>query len=209
MSSLSKKLARKAKLANREGVRRTIRTAERADRGVKRGYMMQYHTNLLTRYTTLQNLSAIFLYAMHRDAGFGARKGKNSRLFRLRDKMQSVFNCIISKNVTIYEIEDFLRSEIELDVHITACDPKANWRRKIEYKALQEMEAAFLMALVDEFGFGKRRLEAAYEYCARLSDELKAGKITYDFIREEIERVMTNGDNRRITSTGFLSGVAM
>ena len=192
MSRLSKKLARKAKLANREGEKRTRRTAARADRDIQRSYVMQHHKNLVTRYVALQNLSAVFLYAMHRDAGFGAKKGPESRLFRLRDKMQAVFDCIISKNVTIEEIEAFLTSEFRMDVSIVACDPKASWERKIEYKAVQQMEAAFLMALVDEFGYGRRRLETAYGYCAKLSDELKAGKLTYDYIRTEIERIMLN-----------------
>lgn len=190
--SFAKKLARKAKLANREGEKRSRRTAAKADRDIRRSYAMQARKNQYTRLVALRNLSAVFLYAMHRDAGFGAKKGPESRLFRLRDKMQSVFDCILSGNVTIEEVEAFLRLEIGLDVSIVACDSNASWERKIEYKAVQEMEAAFLMALVDEFGYRRRRLETAYEYCARLSDELKAGKITYDYIRSEIERIMLN-----------------
>jgi hypothetical protein len=54
------------------------------------------------------------------------------------------------------------------------------------------MEASFLMALVDEFGYRKKRLEQAYIYCAKLSDEISSGKLTYDFICDEIERVMLN-----------------
>ena len=53
------------------------------------------------------------------------------------------------------------------------------------------MEAAFLMALIDEFGYKKKRLEDAYMYCAKLSTELKAGKLTYQYIRQEIEKIMT------------------
>jgi hypothetical protein len=146
----------------------------------------------MTRKTALRHLSGVFLYAMHRDAGFGAKSGKTSRLFRLRDKMQSVFDCIVSKNVTIQEIEKFLRDEIKIDVDIISCDPKANWYQKVEHRAVQEMEAAFLMALVDEFGYRKKRLEQAYIYCAKLSDEIASGKLTYDFICDEIERVMLN-----------------
>lgn len=191
MSSFAKKMARKAKKARREGVEKGQRVAVKASRDVKHSYLLQNCRETLTRREALRNLSAVFLYAMHRDAGFGARGGHKSRLYRLRDKMQSVFDCIVSKNVTIHEISDYLRNDIKLDVDIITCDPKADWLRKIEHKAVQEMEAAFLMALIDEFGYKKKRLEVAYMYCAKLSAELKAGKLTYQYIRQEIEKIMT------------------
>jgi hypothetical protein len=191
MSSFAKKMARKAKKARREGVEKGQRVAVKASRDVKHSYLLQNCRETLTRREALRNLSAVFLYAMHRDAGFGAKGGPKSRLYRLRDKMQSVFDCIVSKNVTIHEISDYLRNDIELDVDIITCDPKADWLRKIEHKAVQEMEAAFLMALIDAFGYKKKRLEVAYMYCAKLSTELKEGKLTYQYIRHEIEKIMT------------------
>lgn len=191
MSSFAKKMARKAKKARREGVEKGQRVAVKANRDVKHSYLLQNCRETLTRREVLRNLSAVFLYAMHRDAGFGARGGHKSRLYRLRDKMQRVFDCIVSKNVTIHEISDYLRNDIKLDVDIITCDPKADWLRKIEHKAVQEMEAAFLMALIDEFGYKKKRLEVAYMYCAKLSTELKEGKLTYRYIRQEIEKIMT------------------
>jgi hypothetical protein len=159
MSSFAKKMARKAKKVRREGVEKGQRVAVKASRDVKHSYLLQNCRETLTRREALRNLSAVFLYAMHRDAGFGAKGGPKSRLYRLRDKMQSVFDCIVSKNVTIHEISDYLRNDIELDVDIITCDPKADWLRKIEHKAVQEMEAAFLMALIDEFGYKKRGLK--------------------------------------------------
>jgi hypothetical protein len=191
MSSFAKKMARKAKKARREGVEKGQRVTVKASRDVKHSYLLQNCRETLTRREALRNLSAVFLYAMHRDAGFGARGGPKSRLYRLRNKMQSVFDCIVSKNVTIHEISDYLRNDIELDVDIITCDPKADLLRKIEHKAVQEMEAAFLMALIDEFGYKKKRLEVAYMYCAKLSTELKTGKLTYQYIRHEIEKIMT------------------
>ena len=193
MSSFARKMGRKVSKAGEKGVKKAERTVEKTQAGLICAYAHANIKSTMTRKTALRHLSGVFLYAMHRDAGFGAKKGKASRLFRLRDKMQSVFDCIVSKNVTIQEIQDFLRAKpIELDVDIIACDPKANWYRKIEHRAVQEMEAAFLMALVDEFGYGKKRLEQAYIYCAKLSDEIASGKLTYDFICDEIERVMLN-----------------
>ena len=52
------------------------------------------------------------------------------------------------------------------------------------------MSAAFLMALLDEFGFKKRRLSAAYTHCAKLSIRLDEKKITYDEIRSKINKIM-------------------
>jgi len=192
MSSFARKMGRKVSNAEKKGVKKAERTAGRTQASLICAYAHANIKSTMTRKTARRHLSGVFLYAMHRDAGFGAKSGKTSRLFRLRDKMQSVFDCIVSKNVTIQEIEKFLRDEIKIDVDIIFCDPKANWYRKIEHRAVQEMEAAFLMALVDEFGYGKKRLEQAYIYCAKLSDEIASGKLTYDFICDEIERVMLN-----------------
>jgi hypothetical protein len=192
MSSFARKMGRKVSKAGEKGVKKAERTAGRTQASLICAYAHANIKSTMTRKTALRHLSWVFLYAMHRDAGFGAKKGKASRLFRLRDKMQSVFDCIVSKNVTIQEIEKFLRDEIKIDVDIISCDPKANWYRKVGHRAVQEMEAAFLMALVDEFGYGKKRLEQAYIYCAKLSDEIASGKLTYAFICNEIERVMLN-----------------
>lgn len=192
MSSFARKMGRKVSKAGEKGVKKAERTAGRTQASLICAYAHANIKSTMTRKTALRHLSGVFLYAMHRDAGFGAKKGKASRLFRLRDKMQSVFDCIVSKNVTIQEIEKFLRDEIKIDVDIISCDPKANWYRKVEHRAVQEMEASFLMALVDEFGYRKKRLEQAYIYCAKLSDEIASGKLTYAFICNEIERVMLN-----------------
>ena len=192
MSSFARKMGRKVSNAGKKGVKKAERTAERTQAGLICAYAHANIKSTMTRKTALRHLSGVFLYAMHREAGFGAKKGKASRLFRLRDKMQSVFDCIVSKNVTIQEIEKFLRDEIKIDVDIISCDPKANWYQKVEHRAVQEMEAAFLMALVDEFGYRKKRLEQAYIYCAKLGDEIASGKLTYDFICDEIKRVMLN-----------------
>jgi hypothetical protein len=192
MSSFARKMGRKVSKAGEKGVKKAERTAGRTQASLICAYAHANIKSTMTRKTALRHLSGVFLYAMHREAGFGAKKGKASRLFRLRDKMQSVFDCIVSKNVTIQEIEKFLRDEIKIDVDIISCDPKANWYRKVVHRVVQEMEAAFLMALVDEFGYRKKRLEQAYIYCAKLSDEIASGKLTYDFICDEIERVMLN-----------------
>jgi hypothetical protein len=44
--------------------------------------------------------------------------------------------------------------------------------------------------LLDEFGFKKKRLSAAYTHCAKLSIRLDEKKITYDEIREKMGKIM-------------------
>ena len=70
--SFAKKMARKAKKARREGVEKGQRAARKVYQDVKQSYRMQNYRGMLTRREALRNLSAVFLYAMHRDAGFGA-----------------------------------------------------------------------------------------------------------------------------------------
>ena len=52
------------------------------------------------------------------------------------------------------------------------------------------MSAAFLMAMLDEFGYKKKRLGKAYGYCAALSDEIGDKKITYDEINKQMVKIM-------------------
>jgi hypothetical protein len=192
MSRFARQRSRKVANAGQKGVKKAAATAERTQAGLITAYAHANVRSLLTRHKALRNLSGVFLYAMHRGAGFGAKQGANSRLFRLRDKMQSELECITAGNVTVKEIQAFLRAKpIELDIDIISCDPKSNWYRKIEHKAVQELEASFLMALVDEFGYGKKRLERAYIYSARVCDEVAAGQLTYERIHEELLRIMS------------------
>lgn len=191
MSSLSRKRARKEIKAVRKGQNRGERQAARVNRSVKSAYVYQLAYDTAVRREALRNLSAVFLYTMHLNYGFGVR-----RLTRLRKKMQSEFDCIVAKNVSVEQIADFLRSEIGLDCGMAA-EPKADHQRLIEYKAVKEMSAAFLMALLDEFGFKKKRLTDAYVHCADLSDMLHRGEITYDEISVKMEQIMKGGQEKR------------
>ena len=184
--SFAKKMARKRDLAMRGNEHKAHRIANRAERDVKMAYRYQMAADMCVRKTALRNLSAVFLYAMHQYEGFG-----RSRLERLRDKMQNVFECIIGKYVTLPEIAEFLSNDIGLECGLMADNPKASHHRQIEFKAVQQMSAAFLMAMLDEFGYKKKRLRKAYGYCAALSDEIGDKKITYDEINEQMVKIMS------------------
>ena len=182
--SFARARARKEKKAARVGNERGVKQAVRVQRSVKSAYVYQLRYDTAVRKEALRNLSAVFLYAMHEKYGFGA-----GYLERLRNKMQSVFDAIVAGNVSVEEIAQYLHDEIKLDCGVDTQDPKADHHRQIEFKAVKEMSAAFLMALLDEFGYKKKRLGDAYMHCADLSDRLNRNEITYPKIRAEIEEV--------------------
>ncbi|MBR1695776.1 MAG: hypothetical protein IJ709_10330 [Selenomonas sp.] len=185
----AKKMQRKLKKKAQKGDKNAIREYNIANAAVKESYVMQLKRDRNCRKEAIHNLTASFLLAMHEGYGFGA-----GRLKRLQQKMQSEFDAITAKNVSIEEVAEFLRDEIGLDVDIAASDPNAGHYRKIEFKAVQEMSAAFLMAMLDEFNFKKKRLGAAYDYVAALSEKANAGEITYDEITQKVNEVMCRGE---------------
>lgn len=185
----AKKMQRKLKKKAQKGDKNAIREYNIANAAVRETYAMQLKRDRNCRKEAIHNLTASFLLAMHEGYGFGA-----GRLKRLQQKMQSEFDAITAKNVSIEEVAEFLRDEIGLDVDIAASDPNAGHYRKIEFKAVQEMSAAFLMAMLDEFNFKKKRLGAAYDYVAALSEKANAGEITYDEITQKVNEVMCRGE---------------
>lgn len=180
--------ARKAKKDRREDMSRAEKREQRARQGVKNAYVYQMAYDHAVRKTALENLSAVFLYAMHEKYQFGA-----GRLARLRDKMQSEFDSIIAKNVSVEEISEYLTNEIGL--YCGEGNPTDKSRQRlIEFKAVKEMSAAFLMALLDEFGYKKKRLGDAYMHCANLSVRLDENKITYPEIRAKISEIFQRSE---------------
>ena len=164
------------------------KTERKANRGLKRAYVDQLVHDMQTRKNALHNLSAVFMCVMHEQYGFGLK-----RLKRLHDKMQNEMDCIVYNYISVEEIAAFLREEIKLDVGVDAKDPRANHDRQIEFEVVKEMSAAFLMALLDEFGFKAKRLGDAYGYAAGLSDMLNHGETTYEEIGNKMAEVMTKG----------------
>lgn len=185
----AKKIARNLKNKANKGEKRGVKQYMRARENVKQSYVNYYMWEHLTRRETLRNLSACFLYVMIVHHGFGY-----DRLHKLRDKMQSEFDAIVSQNVSVDEIADFLRTEIGLDVGVQISDTKDR-QRQIEERGVREMSSAFLMALVDEFGFRKKRLSDTYWEACELSDMVGDGRITYKEIRQKVE-VKMNGKGR-------------
>ena len=171
--------------------RRIQREETRAERGLKKAYVNSLLMDMDCRRESLHNLSMLFLFTMHIRYGFGV-----GRLKRLQAKMQNEMDCIIYKYVTVEEIAAFLRDEIKYDAGIEAKDPRANHYRQIELEVIKEMSAAFLMALVDEFGFRKKRLTGAYDAAAELGDMLDSGKTSFEEITKKMEEIAKKGGRK-------------
>lgn len=184
MGSFARARARKEKKAARVGNERGAKQAVRVQRSVKGAYVYQLRYDTAVRKEALRNLSAVFMYAMHEKYRFGA-----GYLERLRNKMQSVFDSIVAGNVSVEEIAQYLHDEIKLDCGVDTQDPKADHHRQIEFRAVKEMSAALLMALLDEFGFKAKRLGDAYLHICELSDKINRKEITYAEIRAGLEEV--------------------
>jgi hypothetical protein len=187
---MAKKVARRLEKKANKGNDRAARQYMRARRGIKQSYVDLKRWEIQTRKNVLRNLSACFLYVMHVHYGFG-----RGRLLKLRDKMQSEFDSITGKKVSVEEIAAFLAEEYELEVGVAVSNTKDR-ERQIEEQGVRELSAAFLMALLDEFNFKQKRLTDAYWYACELSDYLADGTITYDQIHEKIEVIM-NGKRRK------------
>ena len=108
---------------------------------------------------------------------------------KLRDKMKSVFDAIVGGYVSVEEVAEYLEKDIGLNIGIAAENPNAGHYRQIEFQAVKEMSSAFLMAMLDEFGWKKKRLAKAYDSVAFLSEEVAAGKITYPEICDKVDAV--------------------
>ena len=186
MSSFARKRDRKLKKQASAGDKRAIREYKRGRQAVKESMVEQLKRDHKCRVQTLQNLSACFLLAMNRGYKFGV-----VRLAKLWEKMQSEMDAIVAGYVTVEEIADFLKDEIGLNVGIAESDPNAGHYRQIEFKGVQQMSAAFFMALLDEFNFKKKRLADAYGMVAEISDNVHYGKETYEGIRHEVEVIMS------------------
>ena len=185
MGSFARKRDRKIKKQASMGDRRARHEYIRARQAVKESMVNQLQRDHKCRRETIHNLMACFLLAMHTGYGFG-----RERLLRLRDKMQSEFDAIVGGQVSVEEIAEFLEQDLSFSIGIAESNPNAGHYRQIEFKAVQQMSAAFLMALLDEFDFKRKRLEAAYNHVMDLSDSVGKNETNYAEICAKVNAVI-------------------
>jgi hypothetical protein len=186
--SLARKMARKVKKAWRDGEIKTERNAKRAEVNVKTAYVTQLAYNQAVRVETMQNCQLLFMYAMHKQFKFG-----RERLIKLRNKMQSEYDAIKAGNVSVDEIENYLSVVEDLECRDSYLHKVEGTEKKIARKVVNELSAAFLMALLDEFNYKKSRLSAAYDCAAFWSKQLQNKAISIEEIEKELTKVMERG----------------
>lgn len=164
--SFAKKMARKRNLAMRGDEYKAQKTVNRTERDVRRAYIRQNVEDTITRLEAIQNVEAILLVAAHETFRFAKK-----RLDRLYARMKSHFECIKSGYVTVEEICQILRDEAKMDIRDSR-NPKVSHQQLIQYKVIDELSAAFLIGLLDEYGYKATLLHRVYSAAAEISEKL-------------------------------------
>ena len=188
MGSFARSRKRKENKAINKGYNKAKKAANAARKDIARTYAEQIRDDILCRKNAISNLTAIFMLTVHERYGFG-----RGRILRLRDKMQSEFDAIISGNVNVKEIDQFLMDEVKLEAGLCKKCKFDNHYEAIEGRAVREMTAAFLMAMLDEFGYKGNAMMKTCHHAFRINDKLESGELTYPQIREKLQKVMYRG----------------
>ena len=180
MGNFAKQMKRKQLQKTNKGAARGIRQANRADKQVMTAYERQNVTDMLTEIKTAQDLTIIFFVAAHRIFGFAGK-----RLKRLVEKMGSHIECIRQGYVTVRDIEKILEEEAHMVIDHKDIK-KFSRIRFIKWRVQGEMIAAFLISLLDGWGYKKVRLERVYEEAARIADGLATKEFTMEDLKEQL-----------------------
>lgn len=188
MGSFARARKRKERKAINKGYDKARKQNKVVRRDMARTYAEQLRMDIECRRNAISNITDIFMLTVHERYGFGRQ-----RILRLRDKMQSEFDAITGRNVTIKEIDEFLMAELKLDAGLSKKYTSANHYESIEDRVVREMTAAFLMAMLDEFGLKGSALMKTCHHAFRINDKLESGELTYPQIRERLQKVMKRG----------------
>ena len=191
--SFARARARKEKKARNRGYDLGGKASASIKHNVYRSYVEQLKAEENHRKEVIADLWIIYQYAMIERYKFGA-----ARLTRLREKTWGEFEAIMSGNVNVQEIAQFLRTDMDFSCGLTAIDKKASRWKQIEDKAIREVSAAFLMALLDEFGIKSKGLVNICHYAFDLNNKLMAKELSYKDMEERIVKVMSRKPCSRV-----------
>ena len=189
MGSFARVRARKLKKQAGVGDRRARREVIRAEQNISLSYAKRYRLEQAYRTEVISNLWLIYRYTMHIKYGFG-----KDRLNRLRDKTWNEFEAIMSGYVSVAEINNYLKQDIDFDCGLCTKDPKADRTKQIEDKAIRDLSAAFMMALLDEFNYKGKKLKKICQYAFDINDKIMNGELRYSDIRAKLAKVMERGN---------------
>ena len=179
MSSIARKLARKAmKMAASEKA-----VATRAHKSIQHATTKQIIRDHGVVSEAYDNLMILFDVSVHRAFGWGAKTRK-----RLHAKMARHLLCLKKHLVTTLDIERILRDEAGLDLDKCFKDA-GGWthNRRLQYTAMNDMSAIFLLALMDEFGYKKVRLSRVYNVAADIAHQISTGAVEWADVRRGLE----------------------
>ena len=187
--SLARARARKLKKQASADDKRARREVVRAEQNISLSYAKRYRIEQAYRKEVINNLWLIYRYTMHVKYGFG-----KDRLNRLRDKTWNEFEAIMSGYVSVAEINNYLKQDIDFDCGLCTKDPKADRTKQIEDKAIRDLSAAFMMALLDEFNYKGKKLKKICQYAFDINDKIMNGELRYSDIRSKLAKVMERGN---------------
>lgn len=179
MSSIARKLARKTmKMAASEKA-----VATRAHKSIQHATTKQIIRDHSVVSEAYDNLMILFDVSVHRCFGWGEKMRG-----RLHVKMARHLLCLKSRMVTTPDIERILIDEAGLD--LDKCHMQADkWdrQRRLQYSAIDDMSAIFLLSLMDEFGYKKVRLSRVYNVAADMAHEISTGAVEWADVRRGLE----------------------
>lgn len=153
-----------------------------ANRSVHHATTQQINEIHRIKSDTYDKVMLIFDAAVHDALGFGF-----DRRHRLHKKITMQFKCLRAGLVTIEDISRILKEEA--DISFTDFDQleHEDFVTQQKNKALAELEAVFLLSLLDEF-CKKPWLKKAWRKAEKISEKLRKREITFDSLKANLEK---------------------
>lgn len=199
MARFARKKSRSLKDKAHKGERRNQRAAKRADQNIRLTDAQRLLAEREYRMEVIADIWLIYRYVLHEKYRYGREK-----LVRFREKAYSEFESIIKGYVTVKEIDRFLLTEMKFSCDLSSTRKAKSKEEEIEDKAIVEVSGAVLMALVDEFGFKRQKLENVCKAAFAVNDKLKSGELTYKEMRIKMNKVMSRGQKKEVDENVLL-----
>jgi hypothetical protein len=180
--SFAKKLARKREKSGVKKIVGHVKARHKVEKDTRRAYIRQNVSDMVLRMEAFNNVMDILLVAARETFGFGKK-----RLGALYKRMLSHSECIRTGYVTVEDICQILRDEAKLDIRDSR-EPKVDRQRRIQYKVIDELSAAFMLSLMDEFGYKGKLLGRAYSRAAQISEKLETHEMGISDLEEILAR---------------------
>ncbi|SFB10692.1 hypothetical protein [Selenomonas ruminantium] len=179
---LSKKIKKKQSAKMGRMLTRKRLSENRAKAQVRHSFIRQNVTEMSVKKSAMEDLFVIFMAAAHDALGFG-----KDRLAALKEKMLSHLECMRCGLVTVADIENILRDEANYGI-LREKNKDRSRTTEIRMKAVDEVSAAFMISLLDGWGYKKVRLARAHKAAGDISVQLANGTLTFAKIKD----VLTN-----------------